>query len=176
MSKRVQLYVLGGLVLVLVWVGFSFLRQSPQVFAVLANQSAFKPMDVQDPTLRLYNIEALQQGQYGGSGRNIFSYGAAPRVEQGPKVPDNPTPVVPKDPGPPPLTVPFKFYGMVTNPANGRRRAFFTNGEDIWIAEEGQMIDRRFRLLRIGNTTAEVEEVASTRRATLPLEEEAKQP
>jgi len=176
MSKRVQLYVLGGLVLVLVWVGFSFLKQSPQVFAVLANQSAFKPMDVQDPTLRLYNIEALQQGQYSGSGRNIFSYGAAP-VERTPqKAPDQQVVAPPVNPGPPPLAVPFKFYGMVTNPANGRRRAFFTNGEDIWIAEEGQMIDRRFRLIRIGNTTAEVEEVASTRKATLPLEEEAKQP
>lgn len=175
MSKRVQIYLLGGLVLALVWAVSSMLRESPQVIAVLANQSAFKPMDIPDPTLRIYNIEAMQQGQYAGTGRNIFNYGAAPPVNRAP-VQQQPQVVTPPvDPGPPPLVAPFKFYGIVTNPASGRRRAFFTNGDDIWIAEEGQMIDRRFRLLRIGNTTAEVEEVASSRKTTLPLEEEPKQ-
>ncbi len=178
MSKRTQLYLLGALTVLLALSLFYTFRQAPQVVAVFANQSPFKPIDVQDPTLRVFSIQKLQEADYTGTNRNIFQYGAAPRQQQQ-VVPDvakpdgdAPAPADAKQ-GPPALTVPFKFYGTVANTASGRLRAFFTNGEDIWIAEEGGMIDRRFRLVKIGNSTAEVEEVSSGRKTTLPLEEDA---
>ena len=170
MSPRVKTYSLAALLLLLAWVLVRELQDSRQV---IAGQAAgnFKPIAVDDPTLRIDDIAASQKREYQGQGRNVFKYGAQrptvpPTVAPGPVGPDKVEPAPP-----PPLTAPFKYYGLATNPATGRRRAFFTNGDDIWIVEEGQMIDRRFRLLSIGSSNAEVEEVSSGKRVTLPLEE-----
>ena len=53
------------------------------------------------------------------------------------------------------------------------RRAFFAtnNNEDVFIAGEGDTLMGRFRVVKLTNTTADVEEVSSGRRATLILEE-----
>jgi len=170
MSTRWKAYVLVALVAVLGWVLLGQFRNPKRVTA--RRSAAFVPINVADPTLRIDDIVASQKREYTGSGRNIFAYG---RVAEPPRptiVDTGPGPMVnPEPPKKPAVTPQFKFYGIATNPATGRRRAFFTNGDDIWIAEEGQMIDRRFRLLKIGNTNAEVEEASSGERATLPLEE-----
>lgn len=170
MNTRVKAYSLAALLLLLGWVLLREFRDSPQVIAGqgIAN---FKPIDVDDPTLRIDDIAASRKREYQGKGRNIFNYGSVSRPVEPERVKEPEQPVNPEPPKPPPLTAPFKFYGIATNPVTGRRRGFFTNGDDIWIAEEGQMIDRRFRLVSIANTSAEVEEVATGKRATLPLEE-----
>lgn len=168
MSSRYKAYALVALVVLLAWVLAGQLQDSPQVIA--QSGARFTPIDVDDPTLRIDDIAASQKREYQGKGRNIFNYGRAPVVEH-PKEQKPVEPVVAKPPDPPPLVAPFKFYGVATNPASGRKRAFFTNGDDIWIAEEGQMIDRRFKLVSIGTTSAEVEETATGKRVTLPLEE-----
>lgn len=169
MSNRVKAYALAVLLVLLAWVLVRQFQDSPQVIAGQAG-GRFTPIDVDDPTLRIEDIAALPKRDYQGKGRNIFNYGRAP-VVQAPVEQKPAEPVEVKAQPPPPAPPPFKFYGIASNPANGRRSAFFTNGEDIWIAEEGQMIDRRFKLVSIGNTSAEVEEIASGRRVTMPLEE-----
>ena len=169
MSNRVKAYGLAALLLVLGWVLLRQFQDSPQVIAGQPG-AKFTPIDVDDPTLRIDDIAASQKREYQGKGRNIFNYGRVQIVEQErEKEPEPPVNLEP--PKPPALTAPFKFYGIATNPASGRRRAFFTNGEDIWIAEEGQMIDRRFKLVSIGASSAEVEEASTGKRVTLPLEE-----
>lgn len=171
MTTRVKAYFLVALLVVAALVFFRSYGKSNPVIAVEASQN-FKPINVKDPTLQIDRIVKIRETDYEGSGRNIFSY-QRERVT----APVNPQPVVPEEPPePPPFVDPgpvvnFKFYGLATNPATGRRRAFFTNGEEIWIVEEGQMIDRRFRLVLIGTGTAEVEEVSSRKRVSLPLEE-----
>jgi hypothetical protein len=169
MSTRYKAYSLVALLLLLGWLLVGQFRSSPQV---IAGQSGarFAPIDVDDPTLRIDEITASQKREYAGKSRNIFNYGRMQVVE---KPPEKPAEVVDPDPPPPPPPPPppFKFYGIATNQATGRKRAFFTNGDDIWIAEEGQMIDRRFKLISIGTASAEVEEIATGRRVTMPLEE-----
>jgi hypothetical protein len=169
MSKRIKAYALAVLLVLLAWVLVRQLQDSPQVIAGQAG-ARFTPIDVDDPTLRIEDIAALPKRDYQGKGRNIFHYGRAPVVQA--PVEQRPVEQVEIRAQPPaPAPPPFKFYGIASNPASGRRRAFFTNGDDIWIAEEGQMIDRRFKLVSIGNTSAEVEELATGRRVTMPLEE-----
>jgi hypothetical protein len=46
---------------------------------------------------------------------------------------------------------------------------FLSKGEDIFIAKEGQIIDRRYRILKIGPNSVEVEDVLTNNRQTLPL-------
>jgi hypothetical protein len=66
-----------------------------------------------------------------------------------------------------------KYFGYVSDLGGTHRRAFFatSNNEDVIIASEGDTFMGRFRVVRLTNTTADVEEVSSGRRATLTLEE-----
>ena len=73
--------------------------------------------------------------------------------------------------GPPPLVIPATFYGYVTDSLTGMRRAFFLEGENVYILAVGEDLLGRYRLVQIGNSSAELEEISSGRRATLTMEE-----
>ena len=142
----------------------------PSEPGVLSADSRFTPLDVKEPALQLDRLEALQRDEYAGSKRNIFLAGPAPALS-GPAVavqkpfvgPQPPPPPAP----PPPVQVPVEFYGVESS--NGRKVALFKNGDDPLIVPEGASFLNRFRLVRIGNTSADVEEISSGRHATLPL-------
>jgi len=118
-----------------------------------------------DPTLRLDVLKSSEDVTYKGSGRDIFQ--------------SQPEPVaIPKEvakvintgppPPPPPPPIPLKFYGFSGN-KSGPKQVFLSKGEDIFIAKEGQVIDRRYRILKIGPNSVEVEDVLTNNRQTLPL-------
>ena len=88
----------------------------------------------------------------------------------GPQPP--PPVVVPADPKAPPI--PLKFYGFVNKSKVGDKRAFFLDGDDIVIAAEGDMIKKRYKIVRIGVNSAVVEDTQfkSNNQQTLPLEAE----
>jgi hypothetical protein len=46
---------------------------------------------------------------------------------------------------------------------------FLSKGDDIFIAKEGQIIDRRYKIIKIGANSVEVEDVLTNNRQTLPL-------
>ncbi len=170
MSRRTQLIFLGVLFAILAVVIYFNYRSPSQPPVVSQASTKYQPLDIENPQLRMDRILRIRNFTYGGPYRNIFS--AAPPPPPPPKVdPKRNGPQPP--PPPPPLVVPAKFFGYAENPSSRRRRAFFAtpDGEDIFIVGEGETLMNRFRLLRISNNTAEVEEIASGRRATLVLEE-----
>ena len=174
MRRRIEFGIFVALALVLGWIGFSYFWRGPQISSVLFANEKLEPLAIADPTLRLDLLERVRKLEYKGTHRNIFSASLPPKPQ--PKVE---TPVVvptPQDTGPPPLQIPFRFYGYQEDPRTGRRRGFFTDGDDVFIAAEGETIKNRFKVLKIGNQSAEVEEMASGRRATLPLELLPQQP
>jgi hypothetical protein len=117
-------------------------------------------------------LERLKKLQYEGSHRNIFSAVAAPPVSAVPPVAVAPPQVGPVGPsGPAPLVVPATFYGFVTDARTGIRRAFFMEGENVYIMAVGEVLLGRFRLMQIGNSSVELEEISTGRRATLTMEE-----
>src|SRR5260370_11439785 len=71
-------------------------------------------------------------------------------------------------PPPPPLTLPpnMKFFGYGTAPSGRGRLAFFTDGEEVFIVGEGDMLQGHLRILRIGNASVDFEEVSSGRRGS----------
>jgi hypothetical protein len=69
--------------------------------------------------------------------------------------------------------VPLKFYGYATFRRNGRKTAYFLDGDDIVIAAEGDVVKRRYRIVRIGPTSVTVEDTDAKRQQTVPLVEEA---
>jgi len=179
MNRRVQIAVLVGLLVVLPVVAYKELG-SPAAKAVsIATSEDAALSRVENPELRLDLIEDLKKFKYDAAHRNIFSSSASLPARPGatlqPPVAANPEPPAPP-PGPPPLVVPAQFFGYVTDAQTGVRRAFFKQDEDGYVLGVGELLAGRFRLVQIGDSTAELEETATGRRTTLPMEDEPAQP
>jgi len=82
-----------------------------------------------------------------------------PHVDVGPHLP----------PPPPPLQVPVTFFGYSVNPKSQRRLAFLSANDEVMIVGEGGTVLTRFRLVKIGNGSADFEEIATGRHATVPM-------
>ena len=167
MSRRAQIYVFSALTVLLAVIVLYHWSRSPELALVLSADEKFQPLRVDNPSLRLDLLEKIRKLEYSGTHRNIFSASLPPP-------PPPPESEKKKETGaalppPPPPSAPFQFFGYATDPQTGKRRAFFTNGEDVYIASEGEVLLTRFRLLRIGNSSADIEELQSNRRLTLPL-------
>jgi hypothetical protein len=126
-----------------------------------------------DPTLHLQELLATEQIKYEGSGRNIF-VSQAETIEI-PKVLGKPnTDAVAKGPYvPPPVAaappIPLKFFGFSNQPGE-RRKAFLSKGEDVFIAGEGEIVDRRYKVVRISPTAVEIQDVVGSGPAqSIPL-------
>lgn len=169
LSKRHQTIVLGALVALLGVVVYLNWSPSSAVPIAAAVEEKYKAVSLENPSLRTDQLERIREFEYPAGGRNIFSVSLPP--PPAPK-PDEPVKIGPAPPPPlVPVQVPVRFFGYVADVRSGLRRAFFTNGEDVFIMAEGETLQNRYRLLRIGNNAAEFEEISSGRRATLALEE-----
>ncbi len=120
-----------------------------------------------DPTLRFDLLKSSEDVTYQGTGRNIFRSEAPP--------PDIPKPVQSAlqqqqaaHTPPPPPPIDLKFYGY-TGHKNGPKRIFLLKGEDIFLAKEGDIVDRRYKIMRIGPTSVEVQDVLTNNTQTIPL-------
>ena len=132
---------------------------------------AAKPALNLDPSLRLSTLRAVENQQYKGSGRNIFEYAAAPIPKVRHEVintPPPPPPCPPNCPVPPPPPINLKFYGFASRPGEPTR-IFLAEGEDIFIGGEGEIINRRYKILHIGKTSVEIEDTLNNNRQTIPL-------
>lgn len=171
MSRRTQIWLLAALIVLLVAVYLANRTQMPGMEGVLASDSKFQPLNVDEPQLRIDLLEKLQKLEYSGTHRNIFSAVALPvepTPEQKAKM-EKRYPGVDRPPPPPPVEVPAQFFGYASMPSSPRRLAFFLNGDDVIVVQEGSVFLTRFRLDKIGNDSADVEEISSGRHATVPM-------
>jgi hypothetical protein len=127
-------------------------RQAPRVNAL-------------DPTLRTDLLKDSEQSKYDNKGRNIFVAEA--------EAPPTPTPapitpvITPPQPtGPPPIDI--KFFGFANRPGEPKS-IFLSKGEDIWVAKEGDVVNRRYRIIKINPNSVDVEDVLSNNRQSIPL-------
>jgi hypothetical protein len=138
-----------------------------------------------DPTLHLELLAKVQVVKLDGGQRNLFQFGKAATLE-GPEpivahkaeaMGPQPAPPPPPPPGPPPplpLTpMTMKYYGLATKRIDGKRTAFFLDGEDIILATEGMTVKKRFRVVRINAETVVVEDIQAKREQTMKIAEDA---
>jgi hypothetical protein len=172
-SKQKRIILLAGLGVVFLYVIYISNRPSEIAQVVSSADEKFRPIAVENPALKLELLERLKKLQYQGSHRNIFSSVAPPPESAVPPPVIAPPPITaPGGPsGPAPLVVPATFYGFVTDAQTGMRRAFFIEGENVYIIAVGEMLLGRYRLIQIGNSSVELEETSTGRRATLTMEE-----
>jgi hypothetical protein len=132
------------------------------------------PADSLDPRLRLDLLASAEEVKYQGQGKNIFRAsteqikidkvivppykGGGQNHAQGPQVY---TP-------PPPPPINLKFFG-ITNSKGEKPKAFLSQGEDVWIAHEGDVVNRHYRIIRISPRDVEVEDLLNNHRENIPL-------
>jgi hypothetical protein len=133
-----------------------------------------------DPTLDQAAMLRTESLVYSGSGRNIFSssYTAELAIPSATAhVRHHPTPPVyvpPTTPPPPPTCPPscppinLKFFGTATR-SNGLRQAFLLSGEDVYLASVGDIVARKYKIISIGTSNIQVEDLQNKNTQTLPL-------
>jgi hypothetical protein len=170
MSHRRQLIVLAVVLVLLAIVYFANRNQVGGLPGVLANDTKFTPLSVQEPQLRLDELLKLQKLEYSGTHRNIFvatppplPVAAAEKAKaERPLIGPQPQPILP-------VQVPGEFFGFALMRNSGKRVAFFKVGEDVFVVPEGDTFLNRFRLVHIGNDSADVEQLSDGRHATVMM-------
>lgn len=119
-----------------------------------------------DPTLQLQQLAAIEQIKYEGVGRNIFVSQAEVEI---------PKPLAPGTVGangapagqwqppavPAAAPIPLKFFGFANQPGEPKK-IFLSKGDDVFIAGEGEIVDRRYKVVRISPTSVEIQDVVGS--------------
>jgi hypothetical protein len=134
---------------------------------------AAQPGESLDPRLRLDLLASAEEVKYEGKGKNIFRAVSVAEIPQ-PIVPPwkrklGPDAVVPTiyiPPPPPPINL--KFFG-ITNAKGEQPKAFLSQGDDVWIAREGDVVNRHYKIVRISPNAVEVEDLLNNNRQNIPL-------
>jgi hypothetical protein len=133
-------------------------------------KTAGPPTPSLDPRLKLEQLELAENTEYAGTGRNIFQDQAEPvipkPVDTGFKKPpvNTPAPVIPP---PPPINL--RYFGFANNSGSPVRKAFLSNGDDVFVAAEGDIVNRRYKILHINPTSIEIQDVLSNNTQSIPL-------
>jgi hypothetical protein len=120
------------------------------------------------PGLRLDLLKLSQQIAYAGTGRNIFR-------DEPERLPTPKTPVIkgpappPPNPGPPlPPPINLKFFGFARR-AGQQKQIFLADGDDTFIAKEGDIVDRRYKVVKIYNDSVDIEDLLNNNTQRIPL-------
>jgi len=186
-ENKTKLYAMLGLMALAVFVLLRtlFFFSAPATTATAANQMSVpaqpeaanqigrtrgKNVAPLDPTLQVDLLKGSEGAEYKGSGRNIFeAHAAIPEPDKSvfahkPEPP--PTPIATGPPPPPPI--PLKFFGFANRPGQPKT-IFLANGEDVFIGKEGDIVNRRYKIVHISPSQVEIEDVLNNHTQTIPL-------
>ena len=186
-KKKVAIAATLGIIVIglVIWEAYHFFLSSPPVpkappavaatAASQPNGSGAQRIPVNlsklDPTLHPEIMAEAESLEYTGSGRNIFSMNSAPPVTiepvRGPVRPSTQQiaqgPVGP----PPPPAIDLQFFGYEAN--GSIRKAFLLHGDDIFIASEGEVVDHRYKVIKILPFSVQVTDLLYNHTQSLPL-------
>ncbi|HET9183521.1 MAG TPA: hypothetical protein VFP59_15405 [Candidatus Angelobacter sp.] len=178
-ANKKQLIIMAALLAVLAavviydYAGFGTSSAAPPARTSAERNTTTALQNDLDPTVHLATLEASRRVKY-EPGRNIFEMEAAPMptpittVRQLGPPPGPPTPT----PTPPPPPIPLKFYGFANKPGEAKR-IFLAEGDPqnstVFIARQGDIVDRRYRVTQIAATSVEIEDVLYNHKQRIPL-------
>jgi hypothetical protein len=163
---RRRLAIVGGVLAVLAAVAVYRVWPRPSAAAAgaaargRAARVAEKPSATEVPDVRLDTLTA-ERPEPGSDERNLFRF----RVKVPPPPPPsaaraaptggNQMPAVPSGPPPrPPIAL--KFIGIVEAPGQGPKIAVLSDGRNVFHGREGDIIEGRYRVIRIGAESVEL--------------------
>jgi hypothetical protein len=136
-----------------------------------------------DPTLRLDLLDKVRAVAAVTGSRNLFESGPV-TAQNLPAIPKM-APMMPKAmaPGPSAMTptnlnlavhIPFKYYGFAKPTLkDDANRGFFMEGDNIFVAAEGDVLDRRYLIVALTPNTAKVEDTQLKQGQNLTVTPEA---
>jgi hypothetical protein len=195
-TERKRQLILGALVVVLLAVIYRLSTATSPAPVVASNRSAAgasaattqtsgrtgrasagQTHGMESPDVHLEALDAERVRPKSGE-RNLFRFKPKPP----PPLPDPPrplqpalptvpvNPVPPPPPGPPPLPpITLKFIGLVDSPTRGRKIAALSDGRNTFQGVEGDIIEGRYRILKIGVESIEIAYVDGRGRQTIRL-------
>lgn len=137
-----------------------------------------------DPTLRLDLLARLEKVRFESAGRNLFEFGPVEAVK--PKLPEpkievknepkmigpEPPPPPPAPPvKPPPPPIPLKFYGIALPVRGNDKRVFCLQGDEILTPTEGDLVQNRYRIVRITPLSVLVEDTQFKHQQQIPIDQ-----
>jgi hypothetical protein len=163
MKQQKQIIVFAVLLVAAAGIWFYNSRQNPVAAGASMIASKYTPMNVDNLKLRTSERDASRSSEYKGAGRDPFNAAPPPPPPAPIPKPGDKNYVEPLPPPPPKAELPpnMKYYGYGTVPNGTARRAYLTDGDDVYIVAEGDTLLGRFRITKIGNATIEFEDVAS---------------
>jgi hypothetical protein len=130
------------------------------------------PDSTLDPRLRLDILAASQNKKYEAGGRNIFRMeeikiptvqgSVRQNAEMGPPAPPTPTPT------PPPPPIPLKFYGFASK-GSEPKRIFLADEGEVFVAGQGDIVERKYKVIQINNTSVIIEDMLNSNRQTIQV-------
>jgi hypothetical protein len=118
-----------------------------------------------DPTLQLKLLASSEQTTYEGSGRNIFVSQAEPipvPLKNGTAGPGKEeVHIAAPPPIPPPAPIPLKFFGFASRPGEAKK-IFLSKDQDVFIAGEGEIVDRRYKVVHISASSVEIQDLVGS--------------
>ena len=132
----------------------------PAVALPLLSGEGTEPADTgRDP----FRFDATLGRPAGGPGRPS---GQAPAAPARPVAP--PPPVQPAGPPPPP-PIQLRFIGLAKQGAGGKQYVVLRDDRGVYYGAEGDVIEGRYRILRVGTDSVDVAYVDGRGRRTIPL-------
>jgi hypothetical protein len=133
------------------------------------------PPDSLDPRLRLDLLASSEEVKYEGKGKNIFRATSEPVTIDKVKVPplyrDQRQALAqgPRGPMAPSFApINLKYFGSSASKGE-KPKAFLSQGDDVWIAHEGDVVNRHYRIIRISPREVEIEDLLNNHRENIPL-------
>jgi hypothetical protein len=120
-----------------------------------------------DPTIHPEKMALAESTEYHGNGRNIFSKNSMPVDIPKPIAPPRPVPLVPPGPPPPP-PIDLRFYGFASK-QGGKPRIFLLQGDEVYIASEGDVVARRYRVGQISPGAVMIQDMPNNNSQSIPL-------
>ena len=125
------------------------------------------------PRIDLGRLES-SKGRSGAGRRDLFDFGVPPTPPPTPVPAVVATPAGPPTPPPaptptplPPLTV--RYVGAIEDKRGLKVAVFLTDKEEVLTGQAGQLVGNRFRIVRIGLESVDIQEVGSEQTRRIPL-------
>jgi hypothetical protein len=185
-TERSRQLLLGAIVLVLAFVIYRVWPTTSAAEVPSSNKTggtapaARKQQAAAPPESPGVNLEALNadRPKPGAADRNLFRFKPKPPpppppppIVVPPPVPSGNTPLPgppPPPPGPPPITL--KFIGLMESPTQKQKIAVLSDGRNApFLGKEGDIIEGRYRILKIGVESIELAYADGRGRQTIRL-------
>ncbi len=176
-KQKKELYALAALLTCAALVWYWQFAKPPATAGFSVDNKTYTPINAQDFSGVIEKFGQAQSMEYKSTGRNIFIMGAVatpagpdpnapkaiikpPHINVGPRLPEPPAKPV----------LAMKFFGYGNLPSGGPRQAFLLDGEDVRIVSEGDTLQNRIRIVKIGNESIEFEDINTHLRNSNPIE------